>query len=171
MNPIPERTRRKLDVRDRLKQPHILSELLKLSLSQSSEAQKEFLSVLETLASSIREMLEGADLIGSLAVNHRDTWKEVMGVPISFVDGGMANIASMGAEPVAVRVGSFTVTPGRKDSARESFRMEKQMVMELFDLHSGGGLFDDLFEDPSKLREAARFCLELAGGVNALGRA
>ncbi len=170
VNPLPKRSARKLGVRERLKQPHILSELLKLSLSQSSEAQKEFLAVLETLASGIREMLEAADLIRSVKVDHQATWKDVAGAPISFVDGGMANIASMGAEPVAIRVGSFTVIPGRKDSARESFRMEKQTVMELFDLRGGGGLFDDLFEDPSKLREAARFCLELAGGVECLRR-
>jgi hypothetical protein len=170
INPIPDRKPRKRTVRERLKETHVLEQLLKLTLSQSSEAQKDYLAVLETLATSIREMLDEGGLIRSVAVDHTKMWSEVAGRPIAFVDGGMANIASLGAEPIAVRVGSYTVTPGRKDPARESFRIEKQLVAELYDLGSGDGLFEDLFEDPAKLREAARYCLELAGGVQCLSQ-
>jgi hypothetical protein len=46
--------------------------------------------------------------------------------------------------------------------------MEKQLVAELFDMRSAQGIFEDLFEDPSKLRDAARFCLEAAGGARCL---
>jgi len=101
-------------------------------------------------------------------IDHARMWTEVAGRPIAFVDGGMANVTSLGAEPVAIRVGSYTVTPGSKDASREAFRMEKQLVAELFDMHSAQGIFDDLFEDPSKLRDVARFCLEVAGGTRCL---
>ncbi len=163
-------SRRKLTVKERLREPHILGEMVKLSLTHSSEAQKQFLQVLEQLADGIREMLDAAGLIQSAEIDHRATWAEVAGKPISFVDGGMANVASLGAEPVAVRVGSYTVIPGRRTPDREQFHMEKQLVAELFDLTSSQGIFDDLFEDPSKLRDAARFCLETSAGVQCLGR-
>jgi len=170
INPIPDRKPRKRTVKERLKETHVLEQLLKLTLSQSSNAQKDFLAVLEALATSMREMLDAGGMIRSVGVDHAKMWSEVAGRPIAFIDGGMANVASLGAEPIAVRVGSYTVTPGRKDSARESFRIEKQLVAELYDLGGADGLFEDLFEDPAKLREAARYCLEMAGGVQCLSQ-
>ena len=171
VNPIPDHKPRKRTVKERLKETHVLEQLLKLTLSQSSNAQKDFLAALEALATSMREMLDDSGMIRSVGVDHTKMWSDVKGRPISFIDGGMANVASMGAEPIAVRVGSYTVTPGRKGSRRESFRIEKQLVAELYDLGGEDGLFEDLFEDPAKLREAARYCLELAGGVQCLSQA
>lgn len=169
MNTAPPNSKRKLTVKERLREPHILAEMVKLSLSHSSEAQKQFLQVLEQLADGMREMLEEAGLIKSVEIDHRSLWSELADQPISFVDGGMANVTSLGAEPVAVRVGSYTVVPGKKTLDREQFRMEKQLVAELFDLTSSHGLFDDLFEDPSKLRDAARFCIEASAAVQCIG--
>jgi hypothetical protein len=162
--------RRKLTVKERLREPHVLAEMVKLSLTQSCAAQKEFLEVLEGLAGAIRDMLENAGLIQSVEIDHRTMWSDVAGKPISFVDGGMANVSSLGAEPVAIRVGSYTVIPGAAGQDREAFQMEKQLVAELFDTTSSQGFFDDLFEDPSKLRDAARFCLEASAAVQCLGR-
>ncbi len=164
------RPKRRLSVKERLREPHILGEMVRLSLTHSSESQKQFLQVLEVLADSIREMLEAAGLIRSVDIDHRSMWSDVAGRAIGFIDGGMANVMSLGAEPVAVRVGSYTVVPGRKTRDREDFRMEKQLVAELFDLSGSGGIFDDLFEDPSKLRDAARFCMETSAAVQCLGR-
>ena len=159
---------RKLSVKQRLREPHVLAEMVKLSLTHSSEAQKQFLEVLEGLADAIRDMLENAGLIQSVEVDHTTMWAQVAGKAITFVDGGMANVMSLGAEPIAVRVGSYTVVPGSKTSDRESFKMEKQLVAELFDMSSSEGIFEDLFEDPSKLRDAARFCMEASAAVQCL---
>jgi hypothetical protein len=164
------RTRRKLSVKERLREPHILAEMVKLSLTHSSEAQKQFLEVLEGLAAAIRDMLENAGLINCVDIDHRATWSDVAGKAISFVDGGMANATSLGAEPVAIRVGSYTVVPGSGAADRESFQMEKQLIAELFDMRSSHGIFDDFFEDPSKLRDAARVCAELSAAVQCLTR-
>lgn len=165
----PEKNR-KFSVKERLQQPHILVEMVKLSLTRSSVAQKDFLRALETLASVLRDMLENAGLIKSVEINHRSLWADVAGKTIGFVDGGMANIASLGAEPVAVRVGSYVVTPGATGKDREAFRMEKQLVAELFDTTSPQGVYEHLFEDPSKLRDAARFCLEISAACQCLER-
>lgn len=166
----PQAKNRKLSVKERLREPHILGEMVKLSLTHSSAAQKQFLEVLEGLAGAIRDMLENADLVKSVNIDHTSMWSEVAGRAISFIDGGMANVASLGAEPVAVRVGSYTVVPGDKSENRERFEMEKQLVAELFDLSSSHGIFDDLFEDPSKLRDAARYCMEVSAAVQCLAR-
>lgn len=166
----PPNNKRKLSVKERLQQPHILAEMMKLSLTHSAQAQKDFLQQLELIAAGIREMLEAAEMIRCVEINHRATWSDVAGKPIAFVDGGMANVASLGAEPVAVRVGSYTVIPGDRSPQREQFRMEKQLVAELFDLSSPDAVFEELFEDPSKLRDAARFCLEASAAVQCIAR-
>ncbi|MBI4324664.1 MAG: hypothetical protein HY674_05315 [Chloroflexi bacterium] len=165
-----EGKKRKLSVKERLREPHVLAEMVKLSLTHSSEAQKQFLEVLEGLAGALRDMLENAGLIQSVEIDHRAMWSDVAGQAISFVDGGMANVMCLGAEPVAVRVGSYKVVPGSKTPDRENFQMEKQLVAELFDPSSSQGIFEDLFEDPSKLRDAARFCMEVSAAVQCLGR-
>ncbi len=67
-----------------------------------------------------------------------------------------------------MRVGSYVVIPGKSEGKRESFTIEKQLVDELYETHTGGGLFDDIFEDTSKLRDAARMSLECAGGLSTL---
>ncbi len=164
------RTGQKLSVKERLREPHVLAEMVKLSLTQSSTAQKEFLQALEGLAGVLRDMLENAGLIKTVEIDHRNLWAEMGGKVISFVDGGMANVASLGAEPVAVRVGSYTVTPGATGDDREAFMMEKQLVAELFDTTSAHGVYEHLFEDPSKLRDAARFCLEASAAFQCLSR-
>ncbi len=161
---------RKLTVKERLREPHILAELVRVSMTQSSTAQGQFLQALEGLAASIRDMLENAGLIESVEINHRKLWAEMAGKGVSFVDGGMANVASLGAEPVAVRVGSYTVIPGVISEERETFRMEKQLVAELFDTDNSSGVYEHLFEDPSKLRDAARFCLEASAACQTLNR-
>jgi hypothetical protein len=157
-------------LKEKLRNPHVLAELVKLSLNQSSEAQKDFLHVLEKAASSIREMLDKQGLIKRIQKNHAEVWSSVAGKPICFIDGGMANLSSLGAEPVAVRVGSYTVIPGEVSDEREKFRMEKQLVAELFDATSEPRVFEHAFEDPSKMRDAARISLETAAAVAALTR-
>lgn len=161
---------RKLTVRERLRHPHILAELVKVSMMQSSTAQCQFLRALEALATGIRDMLESSCLIQSVEIDHRKLWRDMAGKVITFVDGGVANVASLGSEPVAVRVGSYTVVPGATGTEREAFWIEKQLVAELFDTDSSSGLYEHLFEDPSKLRDAARFCLEVAAACQTLSR-
>lgn len=168
--PTDSKKVKRLTVKERLREPHLLAELVKLSLKQSSTAQREFLQALEGVAGALRDMLESAGLIKAVEIDPRSLWAEMAGKAISFVDGGMANVASLGAEPVAVRVGSYTVIPGATGEDRETFKMEKQLVAELFDTTSAHGVYEHLFEDPSKLRDAARFCLEASAARECLNR-
>ncbi len=158
-------TQKKVNVAERLRHPNIMAEMMKVSISRSAAAQKDFLKGLETIASAVRDMFESGGLIHSVEIGHQKVWAGVAGKPLSFIDGGVANIQSLGAEPIAIRVGSYTVVPGMTGEEREKFRMEKQLVAELFDLDPNESLFEDLYEDTSKLRDAARCCMELSAAV------
>jgi len=93
-------------------------------------------------------------------------------VPIGFIDGGVANVTSMGAAPVAIRVGSYVVVPGEKGPEREQFDFEIQLVDELYETTSvGAGIYEDFFEDVAKLRDAARIACEVGGTVSLARRA
>jgi hypothetical protein len=159
---------RKLTVKERLRQPHLVAEMVKASLNLSAKAQGDFLRVLESVATSVREMLIESGMLQSTSINHKKLWSSVAGRPIAFIDGGSANLATLGAEPIAVRVGSYVVIPGQADETRERFKIEKQLVDELFEVSNLGGVYDDYFEDTSKLRDVARICLEAAGAVSVL---
>jgi hypothetical protein len=158
-------------ISERLKNPHLLAELVKMAVTQSSASQSKFLKALEAAAIAVRDSLEANGLIHRITKNHKSLWQSVKGKPICFVDGGMANLSSLGTEPVAVRVGSFTVVPGETSDTRESFRPEKQLVAELFDAASDEAVYDDIFEDPSKLRDVARISLEASAALQAVTRA
>ena len=155
-------------VKEKFKQKHILESMMSLIMFQSSSAQQNFLQTVELLASTIRGMLDAGGLIHKIEINHKKTWPQLERKKICFVDGGVANFSGIGAEPIAVRIGTYTVTPGDTSDKRENFTIEKQLVAELFEPHSVDGVFEDLFDDTSKLRDAARITLELAAGVQKL---
>lgn len=163
--PLPKRERRKLTPNERLEHPHIAAEMMKACLSLSAAAQRDFLQVLKHLATSFRAWFEAAGAVQQIDIDHPSTWKSVAGKPIAFIDGGSANLVALGAAPIAVRVGSYVVTPGAVGDHRERFEVEKQLVAELYDTSAGQGLYDDIFEDPSKLNDAARMALEVAGAL------
>ena len=158
-------------IKERFRNPHLLAELVKIAVTRSSATQSKFLRALEAAAVAVRDSLEANGLIHRIPKDHKNLWRSVEGRPICFVDGGMANLSSLGTEPVAVRVGSFTVIPGDKSNSRENFRMEKQLVAELFDTDSEEAVYEDIFEDPSKLRDVARISLEASAALQASKRA
>jgi hypothetical protein len=158
-----ERPRRKrLD--KRLVRPHILTEILKSGLSLSAKAQAEFMDVLDTLADSLRKTLSDAGLLRKVQVDHHATWRKFKGRKIGFIDGGVANVSSLGSAPLAIRVGSYLVTPGDQSQQRERFAFDVQLVDELYD-SSGTGVYEEGFDDVMKLRDAARYCCEAAGAL------
>lgn len=158
----PKKKRR---IENKLRQPNILSEIVKSGVLLSTEAQSTFIDVLDTIASETRRLLEDAKLLCRVTIDHGRAWAHVHGKKIGFVDGGMANIAALGAAPIAIRVGSYVVTPGETGSQREQFDFEIQLVDDLFD-QSPAGTYDALFDDIAKLRDAARISCEAAGVIS-----
>src|SRR5439155_24935246 len=153
---------------DRLRRPNILTEIVKSGLALSAKAQADFIDVLDTLSSELRALLLKAKRLQKVEINHKRVWSEVRGLRIGFVDGGMANVASVGSAPLALRVGSYVVMPGEAGSDREQFDFEIILVDDLYESSpTRPGVYEDMFEDLAKLRDAARIAAE-AGGLLSL---
>lgn len=153
----------------KLRTPGILAEIVKSGAALSSAASAQFISILDELSVEVRALLRESDMLRHVDVNHKQAWREFRGVPIGFVDGGMSNVASLGTAPMAIRVGSYVVTPGSDAPDRERFNFEIQLVDDLFQPSTNGAsVYDDVFEDTAKLRDTARMCCELAGVLSLL---
>lgn len=168
VQPIPveaDADRKPRTVRDRIRSPHILSQMLRVSSDFSAEAQYEFTKVLEALAEQLRQALLAAGMISSITRDHGGLWSDVRGSKTAFVDGGIANLNMLGSAPVAARVGGYIVTPGDRSEARERFVMVKHLIDELY-VAPAGGIYTTLFPDSGALRDAARISVESAGAVH-----
>lgn len=78
-----------------------------------------------------------------------------------------ANVETLGAAPLAIRVGSYVVIPGDTSYGRERFNFQIQLVDDLYESSStSSGVYEDVFEDTAKLRDAARICCEISGMVS-----
>jgi hypothetical protein len=139
---------------------HILADIMSTVVTLSSKSQIEYLNILETIVERFRYMLR--DQIMTLELDHNSTWKLAKGKKIGFIDGGVASIGSLGSEPIAIRVGEYTVKPGVIGDDRETFDFKAQLVDELYDTEDG--IFDDYSDNFSKLLDMARIYTE-AGAV------
>lgn len=148
----------------KLEQPGILVELARRGLSLSAEAQANFIDVLDTIATDLRQIFLDSKLIQRVQIDQKATWEAFKGKRLGFIDGGVANISAIGAAPVAIRVGSYVVTPGVQGPDRERFGFQVQLVDELYQTGEGStGVYEDFFEDVGKLRDAARIVCEVGG--------
>ena len=73
-----------------------------------------------------------------------------------------ANMLTLGAAAIVIRVGRYMVRPGHRGDDRESSRISPQLVDELF-AAAGGGAFNGLYPDIGAVRDAARIAAEVAG--------
>lgn len=149
---------------EKLRTPHILERMLQVSADLSAPAQLRFMDTVQQLAAGLRAVLLEVGGIVQLTRDHPATWREVRGKPVGFVDGGLANLSMLGSAPIATRVGGYVVTPGDTGPARESFRILKYLIDELYATEQVG-VFCDSFPDTGALRDAARISIEAAGAV------
>ncbi|MEW6366820.1 MAG: DNA double-strand break repair nuclease NurA [Acidobacteriota bacterium] len=141
--------------------PHILTALFSHLFSMRTEENIHFPIVVKKLAEQLRASLETAGSkirIGQIRKSHLDMWSEVEGERFAFVDGGVARIASLpGIEPLALRVGVYSVRPGVEEPEhREQWSMHPYVIGDLLD---GGRRLPER-ADPKRLQEAARYTLE-----------
>jgi hypothetical protein len=154
-------------IKQKLRTPHILEKMLQVSGDLSAPAQLRFMETVRELAEQLRHILVETNGIVTVPRNHPSLWSRVKNQHIGFVDGGLANLSMLGSAPIAARVGGYIVVPGRRDSTRESFRVLKHLIDELY-ASSESGVYDDSFPDVSALRDAARISIEAAGAVQML---
>ena len=163
----PATTPRKLSVKEKIKSPRILEQMLKVSGDLSAKGQMEFLETVGLLAQQLREALLKTNRIIRLEKNHAQTWQDVKGKAIGFVDGGLANLSMLGSSPIAARVGGYIVRPGDESEGRERFITLKKLISELY-IDTSTGVYSGSFPDRKALRDAARISIEAAGAVTAL---
>lgn len=127
----------------------------------------EFFEVVARLAEELRAVLLATGRIREIPFNHREFWARMKGRPVASVDGGMANIETLGSAPIATRVGVFRVVPGLAGDGREDFSVASQLVDELY-AEPPAGVFASWFSDRGALRDAARIATETAAAVRAI---
>lgn len=150
-------------VKDKVRSPLIMERMLQVAGDLSGPAQLRFMDTVEALATELRALLLEADGIIKLRHDHSALWERMAGQPVGFIDGGLANLATLGSAPVAARVGGYVVTPGDYSPERESFTTLKYLIDELY--ADKGGVFAESYPDISGLRDAARIAIEAAGAV------
>ncbi|ERM19946.1 DNA double-strand break repair nuclease NurA [Brevibacillus laterosporus] len=139
---------------------HVLADIMATVVTLSSKTQVEYIDILERIVERFRYLLK--DQIFSIDLNHKEVWDSVKGKKIGFIDGGVASINSLGSEPIAIRVGEYTVRPGVTGEDRETFKFKAQLVDELYDYENS--IFDEYADNFSKLLDMARIYTE-AGAV------
>lgn len=146
---------------------HILADIMSTVATLSSKTQIEYLKILENIVERFRFLLR--DKIKSVKINHSSTWKSVKGKKVGFIDGGVASISSLGSEPIAIRVGQYTVRPGVSGEERETFDFKAQLVNELYE--TDNSIFDDYSDNFSKLLDMARIFTEAGAVYNSINEA
>ena len=140
--------------------PHILLALLSHVMELRSKEQINFIANLRVIADQFRELLDGR--IAKLQKSHRRVWHEWKGRRISFADGGVARVSGLpGSEPMAIRVGVYTVVPGEaRPEARETWRLDPYVAADIINApaDTNGGAVEA--PNRKRLLEAARYILE-----------
>lgn len=163
-----QQPRRRRTIKERVRSPHIMEEMLQVAGGLSGPVQQEFFDAVVQLAEMLREILAEHSQILQVPRDHSGAWAAVRGKLIAHVDGGVANMPALGAAPVAIRVGTYMVRPGTRDDTREHFSIRPQLVDELFATSAGHGIFNGLYPDMGAVRDAARMATEAAGAVEVI---
>ncbi len=143
-----------------LQDPHILTQMFSHVMSLNSSDHINYISHLRIISDNLREML--LPRIVGIERNHKTIWPDYKGRNITYADGGMSRIVSLpGTEPMGIRVGCYTVTPGKQEEgkSRESWRLYSYVIGDV--LNDYGSIEAENYQtDPKRLREAARYILE-----------
>lgn len=142
-----------------LRSPHILTHLFSHVMSLESSDHVSYISTLKVVADQLRSLL--ARRIRRVEKNHQELWSAFYGESISFLDGGVSRIVSLpGTEPMGIRVGIYTVTPGERDlEKRESWNLRSYVLGDV--ISDKSLITEQTYQtDTKRLQEAARYILE-----------
>lgn len=145
-----------------LASPHILVPLFAHVLSLSSKDNIDFPLVLKTTAEQLRALLSNSSAapsrIHKINREHAKLWADVLGERVAFADGGVARISGIPSlEPLALRVGIYSVVPGETDlSVRENWELTPYVMGDVIRRVPGY----EQPPEPKRLQEAARYVLE-----------
>lgn len=158
-----EQVRERIETRVTL--GHFMANMLRAAGTDKADVQENFANHLCSTAQLLDGFLRNDDQVGKIEYAPSEFWPAQKGRRYAFVDGGVANVALPGAAPLAIRVGAYLVRPGVHGPDREDFAVQMQFVDDLYDPNQD--VYDDQFEDITKLRDAARIISE-AGACRSL---
>lgn len=153
-------------VRTKAERGAFLSQLLSVSRETSADVHEDFVKQLSVLAKSIRRIFEGSQLIRQFQTTPAAYWKRMRGIPVAFIDGGVARIDLPSSAPMGIRVGAYSVKIGDASEAREDFSTALMLVDELYS--SEAWTYDDGFDDTQKMTDAARIVGEASAALKLL---
>lgn len=144
--------------------PHILTHLFAHVMSLSSAENISYISTLRVIADQLRDLL--SPRIRKIPKDHKKLWHIFYGDRLSFLDGGVSRIVGLpGIEPMGIRVGVYTVTPGeREPETRESWHLDSYVIGDI--VNDRSIILDQSYRtDIKRLQEAARYILESLGAL------
>lgn len=144
--------------------PHILTHLFAHVMSLSSAENISYISTLRVIADQLRDLL--SPKIRKISKDHKKLWHAFYGDRLSFLDGGASRIVGLpGVEPMGIRVGVYTVTPGeREPGSRESWHLDSYVIGDV--VNDRSIILDQNYRtDIKRLQEAARYILESLGAL------
>lgn len=150
-------------IKSKVARGDFLANMLGLARNASSDVQEDFVENLTLISTTVRSVLENGDLIRKVEYEPKGFWPRQLGKSFCFVDGGVANIELPSAAPLGIRVGTYIVRPGAEGPDREEFSIALSLIDELYS--EDAWLYDDIFDDIAKLRDAARITAEVAVGL------
>jgi NurA domain len=139
--------------------PNILTHLFAHVMSLASADNMSYISTLRLIADQLRSLL--GSRIRKVTKDHHKLWSTFYGERISFLDGGVSRIVALpGTEPMGIRVGIYTVTPGERDpEKRESWDLGSYVIGDV--VNDRSIISDQNYRtDTKRLQEASRYILE-----------
>lgn len=151
--------------------PHIITALFTHLFSIGTEDNIRFPIQVKKLGEQLRALLTReapTPRIRFIPKSHLDLWAEAQGKRFAFLDGGVARIPALpGLEPMALRVGVYSVRPGvAAAEEREDWAMKPFVLGDLIDRERR----TVERPDPRRFHEAARYTLEPLTGLLHLRR-
>jgi hypothetical protein len=149
-----------------LDSPHIITALFTHLFSIRTEDNIHFPIQVKKIGEQLRALLimeAPTRRIRFIPKSHLDLWAGAQGKRFGFLDGGVARIPALpGLEPMALRVGVYSVRPGVAAAAeRENWTMKPFVLGDLIDSQRR----TVQRPDPRRFREAARYTLEPLMGL------
>ena len=151
---------------------HIIVPLFAHVMSLTTDNAIRFPLKLKTLSDRIRSLLEEPESktvrIQKIDKDHMSLWADAQGKKISFLDGGMASLPGIpGVDPIAIRVGIYSVVPGENNPHnREEWTLNNYVVGDMLEDQLPPGAPLGVFTERKRLQEAARYYVELFDALN-----
>ena len=146
---------------------HIIVPLFTHVMSLTTNSAVSFPLKLKTLSDQIRRLLQDPNSkkvqLHKIEKNHLEVWAAAQGKQISFLDGGLASLSSIpGVDPIAIRVGVYSVIPGETDAGkREKWILNKYIMGNILEDPLPDDGQGELLPNRKRLQEASRYYAEL----------